>query len=275
MSCKYHRCDIMKKIWIVGLMVFSLFAVSMNFVVADDEITLTDETGDVYDLYSYDEDAYVTHSENIVVDNIDISSLTYSRNGKIITLRLQVVGNIENRGDINDLLYEGTEAVDVTAYLLSLLTDNQYYVIYYANNKCQLTYYEDLSEEGGDAENITDFSVEDDLLTVSFELNSTEETYEEVLATSMYMYSPDLSDIEDIDYDDISDLSELGWEYLADEIYSESDTENDDTGDAGDQDTGDDNSSGGTDNTTFLFFIAIIAAICIIGVAVLIFIIRR
>lgn len=271
MSCKYQRCDTMKKIWIVGLMAFSLFAVSMNFVVADDEITLTDDEGDVYDFLSYDGETYVNHSENIDIDNIDITSLTYSRNGKIITLKLQVVGNIENRGSIDDLLSEGDEVIDVAAYLFTFLTDSQYYVVYYVNNTCQLTYYEDLLGDEGDTENITDFSVEYDLLTISFELNSTEEIYEEFLATSMYVYSPDLSNIDD---ENISDFSEIDMEYLLDEIYSGSDTENGDTEDTDDQDTGDDN-SGGFSSSAVLIFIAVIAAICIIGVAVIIFVIRR
>jgi len=254
----------MKKIWIVWLIVFSLFAILINSVVADDEITFTDDEGDVIDYYSLGEEAYANYSEYIDIDNIDITSLTYSRNGKTITLKLKVVGTIENRGNM-DTSSESGETSDVALYILMLsTTDNIVYYIYYINNECQLV-TENLLEDEGDIENITSFSVENDLLTVSFDLISTEETYEEISASSTYLY------------ENISGSSEE-MEFLTDDVYSEPDTENGDTGDNGntdDQDGEDNNEAGGTDNTTFLFFIAIIAAICVMGVAVIVFIIRR
>ena len=109
--------------------------------------------------------------------------------------------------------------------------------------------------------------------------------YEQVSSYSVALYTlglldcPDFMSFQDVSAGDAAeilnaDFSEIDLEYLADEIYSESDTENGDTGDTGGQDTGDDN-SGGLDNSTILIFIAIIASICIIGVAAVIFMIRR
>ena len=264
MSCKYQRCDNMKKIWIVGLIIFSLFVVSMNSAVADDEITLTDEAGDVYD--------YIADENTTEKPNIDIRQLTYSKEGNTITFELVVEGIIEDKGNIgiyriyvddayleeltssmNDTeLEEFFNDTEIVAYSFSLESLENSYTIMYVNGEA-LAF--DLNFQLFES----DFSVDEDKLTISFEYDGEDE-----FATIYALTSEATADLNE----------------YSDEIYGEFDSENGDTGDgddgdAGDQDTGDDNGSGGTDNTTFLFFIAIIAAICIIGVAVLIFVIRR
>ena len=82
----------MRKIWLVGLIAFSLFAVSMNSVVADDELTLQDEAGDVYD--------YIADENTTEKPNIDIRQLTVSIEGNTITFELVVEGIIEDKGNI-------------------------------------------------------------------------------------------------------------------------------------------------------------------------------
>jgi len=258
MSCKYQRCDNMKKIWIVGLMVFSLFAVSMSSVVADDEIILTDEAGDVYD---YDAAENTTEKPNI-----DIRQLTVSIEGNTITFELVVEGIIGDKGNIGifriyvdeDYLEEITSSMndaeleeflndtEMISYSFSLESLENSYTIMYVNGE---TLAFDLNFELFES----DFSVDEDKLTISFEYDGEDEF------AAIYALTSEIA----------ADSNEY-----SDEIDGEFDTENGDTGDTGGQDTGDDN-SGGLDNSAILIFIAIIASICIIGVAAVIFMIRR
>jgi len=251
----------MKKILILALVACSLFVVSMNSVVADDEIILTDEAGDVYD--------YIADENTTEKPNIDVRQLTYSKEGNTITFELVVEGIIEDKGNIGifriyvdeDYLEELTSSMDDTeleeflndtemiSYSFSLEFLENSYTVMYVNGE---TLAFDLNYELFES----DFSVDEDKLTISFEYVGEDEF------AAIYALTSEIA----------ADLNEY-----SDEIYGEFDSENGDTGDGdtGGQDTGDDDESGGTDNTTFLFFIAIIAAICIIGVAVIVFIIRR
>ena len=103
-----------------------------------------------------------------------------------------------------------------------------------------------------------DFSADGDTLTVSFEYNSTEEFL------SAYALTSEIT----------ADLNEY-----SDEATGEFDTGDGDTGDVdtGDGDTGDQDTGGSGifDSSAILIFIAVIAVICIVGVAVIIYIIRR
>ena len=266
MSCKYQRCDTMKKIWIVGLIVCSLFVVSMNSVVADDEITLQDEAGDVYD--------YIADENTTEKPNIDIRQLTYSKEDKTVTLTLTVEGSIEKLGYIDTFrilidedyfeeLYStmGEEEFeeylvmldsDLVGYTFLISTSENYYSIFYVNDEV-LVYDQDIEFIE------SEFSVDGDNLTISFDLyNATEELTEIISETIETTYSDD-------DYgeysDDISGIFGDG---------GDADTDDDDSGE-----TDDNNGSGGSDNSAILIFIAIIVVICIVGVAAVIFMIRR
>jgi PKD repeat protein len=165
-----------KRILIPSLILCSFLIASVSTVVAADKI-LNDSEDDVLDFLTGEN---VSSSPNIDVSSIDITEITYSRQNKEITLTLEVKGEeIENRGAISDLDAEGN--VDVVAYILSLYTSNDYYIIYYVNNECQITY-----DSTSETEDISDFSVDGSVLTVSFDILSSDETYDAIYAEASY-----------------------------------------------------------------------------------------
>jgi len=260
----------MKKTLILGLIVCSLLVVSMNSVVAEEPVTITDDEGDVTDGLEI-----VTSSENIDVDNIDILEVTYSRDGKSVTFTLKVKGIIENRGDIDDVTSDFDKDIDVIMYSLFLETSDEIYEIDYINNECQITNYSTLDTvEIPDS----DFSVDNDILTVSFDLNSTGETCESISAMTIYIKMPDLSDVDPEDYDDYLDLIEELYDDAMGEYGDGDDDDKDDDSDGANGNT--DDTSGDTDkddssDSGLLLFGAVIATIFIIGVVVIVYIIRR
>jgi hypothetical protein len=188
----------MKRILIPSLILCSFLIASVSTVIAADEI-FTDKTGDVI---NYATDEIVTYSPNIDIDNIDIVEMTYSRQGITITLTLKVKENIENRGSINE--FESEDNTDVVVYSLSISTSDDIYDIIYVNNECQIAY-----ESTGETENISksDFSAKDSTLTVTFDLLSNDETYEDIYGeTSYFKMSED--DLEYLD-DTAPDIVEL------------------------------------------------------------------
>ena len=71
------------------------------------DVTITDTVGDVWSIdYMTQEASVVTSHPDIEVDNLDIVEATYTQQGVQVTLSLQVVGSIENRGKIIDLYDE-------------------------------------------------------------------------------------------------------------------------------------------------------------------------
>jgi len=267
----------MKKTLILGLIVCSLIVVSANSVVTADETkTIVDDEGDVTNGLET-----VTSSENIDVDNIDIMEVTYSQDGSGVTFTLKVKGIIENRGDIDDILdinsgeFDYDREVDGVGYSLVLETSDEMYWIDYVNNKCKLTYYSAL--ETVDVPS-SDFSVNNDILTVSFDLNSTDETCGTIWVLTMYTKMPDLSSVDPDDYDDYLDLIEELYDDAMGECGDGNDNGNGNNSDGtnGNTDnTGGDNIKDDSSGSGLLLFVAVIAIICIIGVAVIAYIIRR
>jgi hypothetical protein len=170
----------MKKIFIVGLIACSFLVVSISpSVIAEGPYTITDTTGDVLNYYTYE---IATSSPNININNIDIVEMTYSRQGSSVTLTLEVNGSIENKGSISDLESDVMEGV---AYSLTIYnsTSTESYAVYYVNNECQITY-----ESTDDTEDIpvSTLSAEGSTLAVSFDLLSTDETYDTIEAVTEY-----------------------------------------------------------------------------------------
>lgn len=194
------------KILILAMVVSSLLAISISSVVAVDEYELiTDGTGDVVDFVTQET---VDEHPDIDVENIDITELKYVREDKSVILTLKVDGVIENRGDLSDISGYGLPDdlldfnVNTVAYLFILDTSYETYQITYANNTCQVSY-------GSDFEiiNLTedDFSVIFGTLTISFEVRTTNETYDSVSVQTLYQkYS-----FDDIDFENLDDLDEL------------------------------------------------------------------
>lgn len=178
----------MKKILIIGLIAFSLLITSMYSVVAaEEEKTFEDPSDDVVDML-LEEDVYTDQKPNI-----DIINIIYSKNGKDVTLSLEVKGEIEDRGDL--------DSDSAVVYNLILNTDKEYYDIAYINNKCYLN----------EAETGISFdkdSTDDSIITFSFELVSADETYAVLAAQTTDYKITSLYDIEWFYADDFEDISE-------------------------------------------------------------------
>ena len=187
------------KITFLILVVSSFLVASMSSVVAADK-TITDPSGDVTDI----EGEIVTEDPNIDIDNIDIIEVTYTKEEQTVTLTLKVEGAIENRGDYSDLTeYDEGDLnldIDLAAYNFALTTSTQEYAIIYVNNVCNLSYYLDNSLISTD---VSTFSVNDNTLSIDFGLLDADETYDSVLASTLYMKF-NFSDLMSGDIDDIN-----------------------------------------------------------------------
>jgi hypothetical protein len=111
-----------------------------------------------------------------------------------VFLSLQVVGLIENRGELLDLYGNFTD-IDAVEYDFQLTTSEQDYMISYCNQTGKLIY--------DDVElNLTssDFSVVGDKLSIWLPLLSAEEIYETLSVTSTYIKFNFSEDPEDLVY---------------------------------------------------------------------------
>ena len=197
------------KILILAMLVSSLLVISISSVVAVDEYeVITDGTGDVVDFVTQET---VDDHTDIDVENIDITELKYEREDKSVTLTLKVDGIIENRGELSDISEYGLPDdlldlnVNTVGYVFMLLTSNDTYQIAYANNTCQVVYLTEF-----EIINLTedDFSVDVDTLTISFEVGTTNETYESISVTTLYQKFS-LSDLEGWEGEDPEGLEGL------------------------------------------------------------------
>ncbi len=238
---------------------------SASSVLAADEFeTIEDDEDDVYDAEA---DAEVSTKPNI-----DIVSATYEREGDDVTLTLTVKGSIENKGDLDELYDEDVTSIEYVAYQFALLTSiDTGYEIVYVNNQCQVTYYPSVDfDETPETENLTedDFSVLGSTLTLSFPLKNASETF-----FSLEVASEDAT---------IS-LSSYEWfvDYAPDDFGGDpgdngengNDTQN--GNDTEPPTNGDDSPQQDTTSPNMLLFAGIIVAIVVVGIAVLVYIIRR
>ncbi len=250
-----------RKLILSLLMICSLFIVSTSAVLAADEtITIPDDEDDVL---TYDE-----LGEELIVDdkpNIDIVAVKYEKQDSLITLTLTVKGSIENKGDLDDL--ENFENYEYLYYFVELVTSGDVlYQLIYMNTQCVLTYSSSESEEDFEMVNLTEdnFSVDGSNLIMTFPLVDDNEVYASLQAVATY---------------EKGDLD--SYEYYEDVVLSEIEDGNNgnDTGDNGSNGTepptnGDSNQKD-TSNTNLFLFAGIIIAVVVIGVAVLVYIIRR
>lgn len=175
-----------KKTILLGMIITALLLSSMQTVnAADIEETIDDAQGDVI---VEDENGSDTTSSR---PNIDIKSLTYSRNSDetSVSVTLEVKGSIQNRGDLFDL--NSLEGLIMISYSVSIQTDAELYELTYVNQKCQLT-YSDYSSV-----NITDFSVEGGVLNINFNLKNSSEVINDIAAITF-----DIPSFERMYYDD-------------------------------------------------------------------------
>jgi len=183
---------------------------TLSVVAIEENKTISDPAGDVFtsDFLGFGETediVYVSEHSDIDVKNIDIREITYIRQDKDVTLTLKVDGEIENRGNMEDIPNFGLEEIDINVveYKIGLGTSNESYVISYVNEKCQLNYYYDdetvnLSEGEWYIDN-------KDTLVISFELKSNDETYEYLEVTTTFtkmnisIFTMDPEDLEDLE----------------------------------------------------------------------------
>ena len=181
------------KILILAMVIGSLLIISTASVTAVDK-TIEDAEDDVIDF----------EGELTSFPNIDIKELTYTKEGKKVTLTIEVYGAIENLGNLTGLS-------DMVTYSLILTTSYDLYTVIYVNNLCIL--YSSQVEE-----NITDFSVTESILEVNFNLNNTDEIYDSLEGDSAFFslsgegeYYIDIAGDIPLEIDaDIPDLGERG-----------------------------------------------------------------
>jgi len=142
--------------------------------------TIVDGIDDVIDLSTQE---IVTEHPDIDVENIDITKITYNRMDKNVSVVLNVVGLIEDRGNISDFTRGMSFDIDAVGYFLLLATSSEVYQIIYANKVCQMIYM-----SSSETVNLSDddFSVSNDTLTVSFELLTADEIYDEIISQAVY-----------------------------------------------------------------------------------------
>jgi hypothetical protein len=294
----------MKKAIILGIVLsYILFAAVFSVSAVDESGNFTDPEDDVIDLLS--EDGPTTSAR----PNIDIILIEYSISGKQVTLTLEVKGEIENKGDIEN--YE----TDFISYQLMLYTSEDAYDIIYINEECIID---------GPTDEVS-WDIDDSTLEFSFELGSATEAYDGLMGltvdldfANLKMYGDEFYDVEEeIDVDAGGDYEgkpgesiqfngyaqggtepyEWSWDFDEDFLpdsnkqnptwtfnkpgeYNITLTVSDSIGYQGVAFTsvvisGASNGNGDSEDSPLLLFVALIIVIVIAGVAVLVYVLRR
>jgi PKD repeat protein len=190
----------LKNLWIITLLVSSLFLIATFSVEAD--ATISDGMNDVSSVdYLTGETKVVTSSPDITVANLDLIQATFAQQGTQATVSLQVKGNIEKRGKIMDPYSEDIlTTFNTVEYGFQLTTSEQDYSVSYSNDTGMLVI-------GDQQTNLTasDFSVVGDTLTIVFALTSANETYLNLSVTSTYIKANFSSDEPSLVY--LSDVA--------------------------------------------------------------------
>lgn len=202
-----------EKILMLMMACSMLIASSINVAAVEESGILDDgPPGDVFDYGTYE---LVTENQYIDVDNIDIAQVEYTITNETIEFTMTVVGVIEDRGSLDEIDPDAVSLnIDTVTYAFDLTTSEESGLnmisISYANNTCQVI------DALGTITNLTesDFSVNGNTLTVSFDWNTTGQTFEEVTANVQYMRF--MFDLGDLSEDDLEDLEESGIVYLVD-----------------------------------------------------------
>jgi hypothetical protein len=146
-------------------------------------VTMTDWTNDVCALNAYNNKCTVIlNSTDIEVDNLDLVQTTYLQQGSLVTLSVQVAGNIENRGHSYYWNTTTNETLDVVEYVFSITTSEQDYMVSYINYTGVLFF-------NGSHINLTssDFIVVNNTLSISFALVDPNEIYENLSVIANYL----------------------------------------------------------------------------------------
>jgi len=185
-------------------MIISSLLLIATFSVQAADVTITDIIEDVSSVDFNQQTTVITTHPDIDVQNIDIIKATYTQVGTQATVTLQVRGSIENRGKIIDFYGEDSFGpLNFVEYDFQITTTEQDYQISYANQTGQIS-------NGIDATNLTssDYTVAGDTLTITFQLTSPEEIYDNMSVTSMFVkmnFSASGEDFTDFVY--LSDIA--------------------------------------------------------------------
>jgi hypothetical protein len=166
-------------------------------------VTIIDTLGDVCTInYTTQETEIITTHPDIEVENIDIKQTTYTQQEIQATVSLQVVGIIEDRGQLIDSYQGNFTDLNFVEYDFTLTTSEQDYTISYANQTGLLS-------DGIETVNLTfsDFSVVGDTLTIWFSLHDANETYEDLIVTSMFVKINFTSPSPDQDFVYLTDIA--------------------------------------------------------------------
>jgi PKD repeat protein len=171
----------LKNLWIITMMVSSLFLIATFSVEAE---TITDGTGDVSSINYNGDTVLITYSPEIDVDDLDLIEATYTLQGTQVTLTLQVAGLIKDQGeffDFNSENFDMNSTLNYVEYGFHIITSSDDYVLEYINRTCNFT-----SNAGSQNLPSSDFSVNGNTLTVMFTLTSADETYQSLAVTSSF-----------------------------------------------------------------------------------------
>lgn len=173
-----------KKVVIVGLVLASFLFVSTFSVCATDEEQSFEDPE--YDVLNVNEEPTDTRP------NIDITNISYVKEGKEVTLTLKVKGTIEDRGDIED-----EESSNLVVYTIDLYTSHHDYSIMYINGSCDFSIDEETDE-------LTDFSSSGGTLTFIFDLKSQDGEDETYSSLQVYTYDMHLLNIYADEFSDMA-----------------------------------------------------------------------
>jgi hypothetical protein len=161
------------KILTISLVIlfFSISAIYAPLASAEEIILDDGKEGDVLTIDYDTQDTFLTKRPNV-----DIKKLIYSKEdgSKDVVLTLEVFGEIEDRGSLESEL----GILNSVTYIIQFSTTEGIYQVLYINKNCQVTF------PNGTLKNITGFTKNGGVLTISFELTSTDETYEDMEAQS-------------------------------------------------------------------------------------------
>ena len=208
------------KILILAMTICCLLIVSSIQVTAlEKSETMEDSTEDVISFNYFDlTEEIVTENEYIEVDNIDITKVEYTITDETIEFSIEVAedGMIEDRGSFDQLYMDPTDPfaslnTDAIEYSFLLLTSKDTYAISYVNNSCRIVDSDDAITNLSDS----DFSVNDNVLTVAFDWDTNDETFEDAYAQTLY--SRMILDIDAMDGSEgLDNLDDLGIVVLMD-----------------------------------------------------------
>jgi preprotein translocase subunit SecG len=146
-----------------------MICLSNTSMAIDEQKTFIDSQEDVILTDLIEGNATITGDK----PNIDIIKLSYNHEdgSNEASISIEVAGKIENKGGITEF-----ELFNSVLYTIELSTSEQMYTILYANKTCQVN-----------SENISDWTVNNGILTINFPLSNSNEIFEDIYVQTLDM----------------------------------------------------------------------------------------